>query len=254
MCKRLVIVLFIVFSFSSCKKESLFHVDYKIVAHRGYWKEANGAENSLEALLKANKLGVDGVELDICKTIDDSLVVAHGERHGEYTIAQTDFATLRKIRLANGELIPTLTEYLRYYRKIGCELELIVEIKHHGKEKQILEILEEFELLSQIKIISFSWDICRKIHQLSPMIHISYLTGDKSPQVIKEGDLSGIAYRISVYKNNPDWLNEARSLGLTTYVWEVGTESDFIWSSKNNLDYIVTDSPHEAMLFKYNYE
>lgn len=255
MYKRIVIVLIIVFSFISCLKESQFDANFKVIAHRGCWKETNSVENSLESLFHAVRFGLNGVELDVCKTIDDSLVVAHGDKHGEYVIAKTDFLTLRGVKLQNREVLPTFAEYLRFYKLFfDSKLELIVEIKHKGEEKQILDVLNEIDLLDDVKFISFGWDICKKVRSLNPFIHISYLNGDKSPQEIANASFNGVAYKMSVYKTNPQWMNEARSLGLTTYVWDVNTESDFIWSADNGVDYIVTDNPLNAMLFKSNYE
>lgn len=254
MYKRIVIVLIIVFSFISCLKESQFDANFKVIAHRGCWKETNSVENSLESLFHAVRFGLNGVELDVCKTIDDSLVVAHGDKHGEYVIAKTNFATLRGVKLQNGEVIPTLTEYLSYYKQLDSKLELIVEIKHKGEEELILNILKENDLSDDVKIISFGWDICKKVRSLNSAIHISYLSSDKSPQEIADESFNGVAYKMSVYKNNPTWLYEARSLSLTTYVWDVNTESDFIWSAYNGVDYIVTDNPLDAMHFRSNYE
>ena len=56
---------------------------------------ANGADNSIQSLEEAVSLGVDGVELDICKTKDDSLVVIHGMYHGDYYIPETDYNVLK---------------------------------------------------------------------------------------------------------------------------------------------------------------
>jgi len=251
---RILTILIIINICCSCIKESSFDVNYKVIAHRGCWNESNSPENSLEGLLHAVRFGIDGVELDVCKTIDDSLVVAHGDKHSGYIIAKTDFETLRKNRLFNGECLPTLTEYLSYYKHLGSKLELIIEIKHNGEEEKILKLLKEFDVEANVKLISFGWDICKIVHSLNPLIHISYINGDRTPQEIFDAGLNGIAYNIHIYRNNPLWLHDADSLGLTTYVWGVNSESDFIWSALNELDYIVTDHPLDAMHLKSNHE
>ena len=74
------------------------------------------------SLIEAVRLGVDGVELYICKTKDDSLVVLHGMYHGDYYIPETEYAVLKKIKLSNGEDIPTLREYIAEASKYDIDL------------------------------------------------------------------------------------------------------------------------------------
>ena len=247
------IVIIILLIFPSCNEVILDPVQYKVIAHRGFWKEANGAENSLEGLLHAVNAGVDGVELDVCKTIDDSLVVTHGDKYCGYTISQTKFEILRNVHLSNGEVLPTLLEYLMYYEQIGESIELIIEIKQAGEEELVLKHIEKLKITSQVKLISFGWEICKKVKSLNSNIHVSYLNGDKSPFEINAAGLDGIAYTISTYKNNLKWLEDARELGLTTYIWAVNTESDFRWSARNHLEYVVTDYPREALHLREDY-
>lgn len=238
----------------SCSKESSIEPHYKVIAHRGFWKDADGADNSLAGLKEAARLGVDGVELDVSCTLDDSLVVIHGPKHGDYTISQTDFATLRKIRLSNGELIPTLSEYLDCYISLGSPFELFVELKHKNEEAKVLNTIRKYNLIDRVKFMAFGWDICKKLRTMDSTIHISCLNGSKSPQEIKNAKMNGVFYEIYDWKNHPEWLSEARKLGLATDVWVVKTESDLIWSAENSLDYVTTDSPLEAKQFKSNYE
>lgn len=253
-CKRLLFLLFTIFSFCACSEEEIITTSYKVIAHRGFWKDADGADNSLAGLSEANRLGVDGVELDICKTADDSLVVAHGDKHGGYVIAQTSFRTLRDIRLSNGELLPTLREYLKYYSEIGSRIELVIELKDDNEEQPLLDLIDEFGIAKSVKFISCRWNICTKLRELNTDIHISYINGEKTPQQIKDAGFDGIDYEIYAFKKHPEWLEEARKLGLTTNVWVIKTESDLIWCAKNRLDYITTDSPLEAKQFLSRYE
>ena len=49
----------------------------KVVAHRGYWRHAGSAQNSLAAFNKADSIGVYGAEIDVWMTADGRLVVNH---------------------------------------------------------------------------------------------------------------------------------------------------------------------------------
>lgn len=50
----------------------------KIMSHRGFYTHPGSFENTLTSLKDAQTLGVEGVELDVHLTTDDSLVVLHG--------------------------------------------------------------------------------------------------------------------------------------------------------------------------------
>ena len=55
-------------------------------AHRGYWR--SGPENSLLAVENAIAIGVDIIEIDVRKTIDNQLIVIHDKtiNRNEYEI------------------------------------------------------------------------------------------------------------------------------------------------------------------------
>ena len=82
-----------------------------VIAHRG----ASGYEyeNSLAAFRRAVTLDADGVELDVHGTRDGRLVVHHDPAlPGLGPIGGLDLATLRRVRLPNGEPVPLLSDVL----------------------------------------------------------------------------------------------------------------------------------------------
>ena len=42
----------------------------QVVAHRGYWNAPGSAQNSIRALVKADSIGADAVELDVWISAD----------------------------------------------------------------------------------------------------------------------------------------------------------------------------------------
>ena len=56
------------------------HSQSKVIAHRGF--SAIAPENTLTAFQKAIDMGADYFELDIHKSIDDSLMVIHDDNIG----------------------------------------------------------------------------------------------------------------------------------------------------------------------------
>lgn len=100
----------------------------QIIAHRGFWKTEGSAQNSIHALKGAQKLKVYGSEFDVRLSKDGVVVVNHDEDINKVVIATTDFKELRKQKLADGEVIPTLDEYLKQGKKDPA-VHMILEIK-----------------------------------------------------------------------------------------------------------------------------
>ena len=102
----------------------------KIIAHRGFWNtQPKTSENSIKALENAQRLKIYGSEFDVRMTKDGILVINHDEHHGKMEISETDFSDLRKLKLSNGEKLPTLKDYLKQGKK-----EASVSLEKHRAE------------------------------------------------------------------------------------------------------------------------
>ena len=83
----------------------------QVIAHRGFWKTEGSAQNSITALEKAAKENLYGSEFDVQITADGKLIVNHDNKFQGYVIGETPYSKLKKIRLSNGEKLPTLKKY-----------------------------------------------------------------------------------------------------------------------------------------------
>ncbi len=82
------------------------------IAHRA-WQAGRAPENSLEALRAVLRLPIDGVEIDIRRSADGRYFVRHDPAFPDGAVlAGLSAAAIRRRRLANGEPIPTLEEFL----------------------------------------------------------------------------------------------------------------------------------------------
>ena len=84
----------------------------KVVAHRGYWKTAGSAQNSIRALVKADSIGCWGSEFDVWSTADGVLVVNHDASYNGVAIATSRSHEVLSQVLPNGEYLPSLESYL----------------------------------------------------------------------------------------------------------------------------------------------
>lgn len=222
----------------------------KIVAHRGYWRTDGSAQNSITSLQKAAAVGCYGSEFDVWLTADGVPVVFHDATIDGIRIEDTTFATLMNHRLQNGEFIPTLQQYLSEGAKIeGCQL--ILEIKGHRNEvrdKRIadmcVELVRTLGLEKKTEYISFSKVVCQRLHEISPESKVAYLNGELSPAQIKEMGLTGIDYNEKVFVKHPEWLQEAKQLGVEVNVWTVDGEENLRHHvNLEGVDLITTNDP-----------
>lgn len=222
----------------------------KIVAHRGYWRTEGSAQNSITSLQKAAAVGCYGSEFDVWITADGVPVVFHDATIDGIRIEDTTFATLMNHRLQNGEFIPTLQQYLTEGSRIeGCQL--ILEIKPHRNEvrdKRIadmcVELVRTLGLEKKTEYISFSKVVCQRLHEITPDSKVAYLNGELSPAQIKEMGLTGIDYNEKVFVKHPEWLQEAKQLGVEVNVWTVDGEENLRHHvNLEGVDLITTNDP-----------
>lgn len=233
---------------------SLLHAQTEVIAHRGFHAKGNSTDNSLSALKNAQELGVYGSECDINETEDGVLVVVHGPRHGHLNVQKTDFATLRAKALKNGEILPTLDEYLELAFQ-NRQTKLIIEIKSHDTPqretrvvKKVLKAVKKFKLQKVVEYIAFRQHVCDELVKYGPKgIKVAYLSGNLTPIYCKELGYSGIDYNYSVLKKNPEWIQECKELGLTVNIWTVNDTKKLQWCIDQEVDYITTDNPLEAI-------
>lgn len=227
----------------------------QIIAHRGFWKtQPATSENSLTALINAQKLKIYGSEFDVRMTQDGVLVVNHDEHINKIEISETLFKDLEKEKLSNGEPLPTLEKYLEQGKKSN-HLKLIIELKpaktpelENEMVTKTLEMVKRNQLENQCEFISFSWHLCLEIKRQNPKAIVQYLEGDKSPEEIKETGLDGIDYHYSVFlEKHPDWISEAKKLGLITNVWTVNDEVIYKKLVEMGVGFVTTNVPDELM-------
>ena len=222
----------------------------KMIAHRGSWKNTEVPQNSLASLQHAIKQKAWGSEFDVHLTKDNILVVNHDNDFYGLDIATSTYEELLAIKHPNGEPIPTAEEYILEGLK-QKKTKLIYELKTNrlSTERTLkaaelsVQLVHKLKAKKQVEYIAFHYDACLKIRELDKKAKIHYLNGDKSPSDLKQANLNGLDYHYNVYKKNPTWISDARSLKLKTNVWTVNSEEDMRYFIDHKIDYITTDEP-----------
>ena len=119
--------------------------------------------------------------------------------------------------------------------------DFVTEVDHAAEK--IVKALRKYNLLDRTDIIAFSINACLAFRKLLPDGRIFYLNGDLSPRSIKGLGLTGIDYSMRVLRKHPEWVEQAKKLGLEVNVWTVDEEEDMRYFIDLGVDYITTDYP-----------
>lgn len=224
----------------------------RVIAHRGYWDGAAGAQNSLASLREAAWAGVYGSEFDVQLTKDSVAVVNHDDDIAGQVISETVYPQLQELRLKNGEVLPTLDAYLAAGKE-QPEVQLILEIKPHKTELEentlvriIVDRVKALGMERQVEYISFSLNVCRQLAARTPSSSISYLRSDIAPKELKEMGINGIDYHYKALLQKPEWIAEAHRLGMTVNAWTVNEQETIRQLKEQQVDFVTTDRPVEA--------
>lgn len=225
----------------------------QIIAHRGYWKTEGSAQNSIAALLKADEIKAYGSEVDIWLSSDGIPVVNHDASitlNGEKLIIQdTPLKTLRQAKLENGEVLPTMEEYLDAFERCS-HTKLIIEFKTHNSKdredelaKKVIEMVQKRSLQNRVEYISFGINFVQQVRKLDPQADVYYLNGDMTPQILSKMGLAGLDYHYNVLLKRHEWVKEAHDLGLKVNTWTVNKPEDIQKIIDLKVDFITTDEP-----------
>lgn len=249
-----VILLILITGLTSCNthvKDKIDFANNKVVAHRGAWKQKDLPQNSIASLKYAIELKCTGSEFDVRMTADSVLIINHDEHYNDMPVEETNYTELAKIKLSNGETLPTLKDYILAGMDNNTSTGLVCEIKPSKSKERGLLITEKIidlvkELHAQpyiLSYISFDYDILKKIKDLDPHAKTQYLDGSKSPEELKADGISGLDYYMWAFKSHPEWIENAKKENLILNAWTVNERDDMEFFLGHDFDYITTNEP-----------
>ena len=243
----------LLFSCSPTRKNSMSptFAANPVVAHRGAFKKNSLPENSIASLKEAIRLGCTGSEFDVRMTADDSLIINHDPHFNKLEIEKTTYLELTQFKLSNGEKLPTLTDYILAGLDKNLQTRLVLEIKPSGVSKErgkqiaekVVKLIKELNAGAPIVYISFDYDILKRVIELDPKASTQYLNGDKSPAQLKADRIDGADYHFTVFKKNPDWIEQAKKNKIILNAWTVNDAATMDWLLANGFDFITTNEP-----------
>ena len=157
---------------------------FERIGHRGAPREL--PENSLEGFLRALERGADAVELDVHATHDGVCVVHHDAELARHLatplagrpIVSLTWSELQRVEIAPRVCVPSLDEVLR---AIGSRAMVYVEIKGHGIEKSVVEVIARAG--TRCAVHSFDHDVIARVARLAPTLRRGILFDERPVDV-----------------------------------------------------------------------
>jgi len=212
------------------------------VGHRGVMGVE--PENTLRSFVRAEREGLDVIELDLHLSKDGALVVMHDAdvartTDGTGPIAEHTLAELRELDAGEGERIPLFEEVVDAVRA-----PLQAEIKDRAAARVLAAAIEERGLHERVTVISFHDEALAEIRCLLPRTPLVVVAGHSTPSAPERAEVLG-AHMISceLPHLDEDTVARARAAGLQVISWTVNTAEDLARVRELGLDGVVTDRP-----------
>lgn len=219
----------------------------QIIGHRG--AKALAPENTLAAITIALRRNVDWIEIDVRRTKDSKLVIAHDKtlfriaksyHHiGHYTLAE-----LQAIATRSGEPIPTLEEVLDL---VDGRAGLFIELKEAGCAAIVADLLRQQlkkgRTYTDFIIASLRPAILREAQTANDQLQLALIQhlwpfaflGLTDVKLTAVGFHKTLAPKLAI--------RLAKKRGLWTFAWTVNSKRVVDWLEKRGIDAIATDRP-----------
>ncbi len=200
-----------------------------VIAHRG--ASGHRPENTLPAYELAIEMRSDMIEIDLHKTKDGHIVIAHdAELGGLGEIADHTLEEARSLDMGEGEKIPILDEVLDGF---ASRIPFNLEIKwgaagdYDRLEEQVLEALRTRDLGTDILFSSFRQSVLGRLRDRDPRARLALLVSPQSKTYSLDSALEAAA-AFGCEALNPHWsqvdeelVERSHGAGLAVNVYTV---------------------------------
>jgi glycerophosphoryl diester phosphodiesterase len=215
-----------------------------VIAHRG--DSSRALENSLDAFRLALSLPVDMIEFDIRKSRDNVLYVMHDKETGRTTDGSLDIEKalsddISRLRLKNGEAIPTLNDVLTL---VDGKIGLNIEIKSEGAGALTAAHLVGSGYRGRVLLSSFREEEIIGARRVIPDVPVAGIFDTFIPEEIGAYKAKGY-YFISLNRKTVtgELVDLCHRQKIAMYVWTVDDQSEMEKLISWGIDGIYTNNP-----------
>ncbi len=224
----------------------------EISAHRG--SSLVAPENTLSAVRQAVQDGATYVEVDVQRTADNVLVIAHDAdlmrvAGQPIVISQTAYRDLVQVDIGSRrgpgfahERVPTLEQVIA---EVRGRAKLIVELKSYRGDKEqlvreVVRTLREQRLTDAAVVMSLQYDELLQMSRLAPEITVGFATSASL------GDITGLDVdflAVSRSQATDLLISSAHARGKQIYVWTIDDEIAASVMIDRGVDNLISNDP-----------
>ncbi|THA23515.1 glycerophosphodiester phosphodiesterase [Streptomyces sp. RKND-216] len=212
------------------------------VGHRGLMGVE--PENTLRSFRRADREGVDVIELDLHLSSDGALVVMHDAEvdrttDGTGPVSGFTLTELRELDAGRGERVPVFEEVVA-----AVKAPLQAEIKDAAAARVLAEAIEKHDLHERVTVISFHDEALRETRTLLPDMPLVLVAGRSSPTAPgRARELGAVMVSLELCHIETETVKAAHESGIEVISWTVNTPEDLQRARELELDGVVTDRP-----------
>ena len=198
-------------------------------AHRG--APAYCPENTLLSFYTGLYMGANGIETDVRKTADGTLVLFHDDTLNRVCgvdgrpedMRTEDFLALRVTANGLWDHPVSFEDFLMHLA--DKDLTFAIEIKGEGCEEAVADMIFKYGLERKCTVTSFSFDYIKRIKEYAPLIRIGYLTSKLDEETVRMLiDISADEYCPRGRTLTAEWVQKLHRYGFNVRAWGVENE------------------------------
>jgi glycerophosphoryl diester phosphodiesterase len=218
-------------------------VSVLVLAHRG--ASVDAPENTVEAFELADRMGADGVELDVRRGVDGRLLVAHDPLPGSLAeLRELNPATLAEALEACGSRMLVNVEIKNWKTDVDYDPTMamvgpvIDELRRHGSRAR-----------TRWLISSFSWSTVAACRELAPEIATACLTSVPVDDAMVERVAAGGHAALHPFVSHVDdaLVERCHRRGVALTTWTCNDPARLVELAALGVDGVCTDVPDVAL-------
>lgn len=226
-----------------------------VLAHRGARREE--PENTIPAFTRALRQGADGIELDVHRTSDNSLVVHHDADTPELGVLAN--LTVKEIKLSRPD-IPTLEEVFTACKNclINVEIKNIPTDADYDESNKtadlVVDLISALDRQDDVIISSFNMSSINQVLKLAPSMATGFLVSPifdfVSALTLCQDNGHGAIHpfmSMLAFDEGVEFINASHQFGIDVNVWTANEVSDIEYLISIGVDSIITDVPDTAI-------
>ncbi|WP_327685432.1 glycerophosphodiester phosphodiesterase [Streptomyces sp. NBC_00467] len=212
------------------------------IGHRGVMGVE--PENTLRSFVRAERAGMDAIELDLHLSKDGALVVMHDAdvdrtTDGKGPIADKTLAELRELDAGQGERVPVFEEVLD-----AVHAPLQAEIKDVAAARALAEVMRKRDLVHRVTVSSFHDDAVAEIASLVPGVRTVLIASRWGADIVDRAKAVGAgALALNIRRLTLETVEHAHGEALQVIGWVVNTQDQLRLVRALELDGATTDFP-----------